>query len=458
MIKKAVVLLSGGLDSAVTLYMARKDGYECHCLIFDYGQRHKKEIGQAKKIACAAGSDLKVVKLKFPWKGSSLVDTEQVMPMGRTVQEIKDADVPSTYVPGRNTIFLSIAASFAEAIGASAIFIGAHYEDSSGYPDCRKEYLEAFDRVIKLGTKAGIKNMLELKFPLIRKSKDQIIKTGISLGVPFELTWSCYSGGKTPCGQCDSCILRANGFKKAGMADPLVNYSDPLKAAITEVFSSIQGEGAYVGARQIFIRFRECNMKCGFCDTRDIGAGKEYSAAQLARKVMDLNKNKGPHHSISITGGEPLMYAEFLKKLLPALKELGFKIYLETNGTLPEKLREVIGLVDIVAMDFKLPSATKEKPYWTQHQEFLKIASGKKVFVKVVVTNETSKSDIEQAIDLIKKVDRRMPFIIQPATPVKKTDKAVSEDRLREFLDLTLTKNIKNPKIMPQMHKMWGVK
>lgn len=456
--KKAVVLLSGGLDSAVTLYMARKNGYECHCLIFDYGQRHNKEIEQAKKIAAAAGADFKIVKLKFPWKGSSLVDMEKAMPMGRTAQEIKSGEAPSTYVPGRNTMFLSIAVSFAEAIGASAVFIGAHYEDSSGYPDCRKEYLEAFDKVVKLGTKAGTKNMLELKFPLIKKSKDQIIKTGLSLGVPLGLTWSCYSGGRKPCGLCDSCILRANGFKKTGVADPLIAYEEPPKAAVTEVFSSIQGEGAYVGARQIFIRFRECNMKCGFCDTRNAGSGREYSAAQLVRKVMDLNKNKGPHHSISITGGEPLMYAEFLKRLLPSLKELGFKIYLETNGTLPEKLSQVIDLVDIVAMDFKLPSSTKDRSYWDEHREFLKIASRKKVFVKVVVTTETRKSDIEQAINLIKKADSKMPFIIQPATPVKKTDKVISEDRLREFLELTLAKDIKHTKIIPQVHKILGVR
>lgn len=220
--RKAVVLLSGGLDSAVALYIASVKGYDCHCLVFDYGQRHKKEIESSRLIARKVSAKLHIVKLGLPWKGSSLLDKKRKLPFDRTIEDIKN-EIPSTYVPSRNTIFLSMASSLAEAIGAQAIFIGAHYEDSSGYPDCRKDYLEAFRKVMKLGTKAGMDNALTLEFPLINKDKSGIIRTGKRLGVPFELTWSCYKGGKVPCRRCDSCILRAKGFKEAGIKDPLLN-------------------------------------------------------------------------------------------------------------------------------------------------------------------------------------------------------------------------------------------
>lgn len=219
--RKAVVLLSGGLDSAVTLYYAKNDGYACHCINFDYGQRHRTEIDKARKLARMAGAEFTGIKLPFFWKGSSLVDMTKELPQERTLRQISSG-IPSTYVPARNTVFLSIAVSFAEAAGAGAIFIGAHFQDSSGYPDCRREYLEAFEKAIKLGTRAGIEGRLKLEFPLIDKSKSEIIELGASLNVPFEYAWSCYAGGVLPCMKCDSCILRARGFEEAGIEDPLM--------------------------------------------------------------------------------------------------------------------------------------------------------------------------------------------------------------------------------------------
>ncbi|MCM8760686.1 MAG: 7-cyano-7-deazaguanine synthase QueC [Candidatus Omnitrophica bacterium] len=218
--KKAIILLSGGLDSAVTLYYAMREGYQCYCLAFDYGQRHAVEMAFARKIASKAGVPLKIVSLRLPWKGSSLVDDRMPLPVDRTLRAISKG-IPSTYVPARNKMFISIAASYAEAIGAYAIFIGAHFQDSSGYPDCRIEFLKAKDKAIRLGTKRGLENKLRLEFPLIRKNKSQIIRLGAKLGVPFGYTWSCYSGGRYPCGRCDSCILRAKGFDEAGLKDPL---------------------------------------------------------------------------------------------------------------------------------------------------------------------------------------------------------------------------------------------
>jgi 7-cyano-7-deazaguanine synthase len=172
-------------------------------------------------LADGVGARHYVVDLDMPWKGSSLFSGGPDVPVGRTQQEIKSA-VPSTYVPARNTVFLAMAASCAEAIGASEIFIGAHWQDSSGYPDCRREYLEAFNDLISLGTREGASGKLRIKFPLIGKSKSQIIRLGAALGVPLANTWSCYKGQNRPCGECDSCILRARGFEEAGVEDGMV--------------------------------------------------------------------------------------------------------------------------------------------------------------------------------------------------------------------------------------------
>ncbi|MEA3492858.1 MAG: 7-cyano-7-deazaguanine synthase QueC [Candidatus Margulisiibacteriota bacterium] len=202
--EKAIVLLSGGLDSTTTLYYAKKKGYKCHALIFDYGQRHKRELRSAVTVAKKAKIKYKILKIKLPWKGSSLLDKKMKMPNRKKLKGI-----PSTYVPARNTIFLSFALSYAEAIGADAVFIGANAIDFSGYPDCRPDFYKAFQKVIEKGTK---KKRIKVLTPLIDMTKAQIIRLGKKLKAPLEITWSCYKGGKKPCGVCDSCKIRQKGY------------------------------------------------------------------------------------------------------------------------------------------------------------------------------------------------------------------------------------------------------
>jgi 7-cyano-7-deazaguanine synthase len=217
---KAVVLLSGGLDSATTLYAARARGYDCSCLIVDYGQRHKREVNAARRIARSAGCRFHLVRVGFPWKGSALTDSAIAVPSGRSVKKMSRG-IPPTYVPARNTIFLSLALGFAEAAGASRIFIGANAVDFSGYPDCRPSFYKAFQKTAALGTKTGAERRpVRIETPLIRMTKAQIIRLGQRLGVPYRLTWSCYRGGAAPCGTCDSCLIRTKGFREAGVADP----------------------------------------------------------------------------------------------------------------------------------------------------------------------------------------------------------------------------------------------
>jgi len=219
--KKAVILLSGGLDSSTTLYYALSQGYACHCLIFDYGQKHKKEIIQAKAVARKAGCKSFVVKISLPWKGSALLDNKISVPQGRALDA---KGIPVTYVPARNIIFLSFAASYAEAIGAKIIFIGANAVDYSGYPDCRPEFIRSYQRMLEQGLKSSVEGKsIKVMTPLIHLSKARIVKLAIKLKVPLYLTWSCYNGASKPCGTCDSCRLRAQGFKQAKIQDLAVD-------------------------------------------------------------------------------------------------------------------------------------------------------------------------------------------------------------------------------------------
>jgi 7-cyano-7-deazaguanine synthase len=217
---RGVVLLSGGLDSSTVLAMALDMGYEVHALSFDYGQRHSRELESAKKIAKYYNVPHKIIKLDLRQIGGSAL-TDDIEVPERKMDDIKE-EIPITYVPARNTILLSIALGYAEVIDADAVFYGANAIDYSGYPDCRPEYVEAFEKCANLGTKRGVEGKpIKIMAPIIHMTKAEIIKKGMELGVPYELTWSCYRGGKKACGRCDSCLLRLKGFMEAGYEDPL---------------------------------------------------------------------------------------------------------------------------------------------------------------------------------------------------------------------------------------------
>ena len=220
---RAVVLLSGGLDSATCLLLALADGFEVYALSFDYGQRHSIELSRARALARFYGArEHRVARLDLPSPGASaLTDPSQPVPRHALGREA----IPVTYVPARNTLFLAHALSFGEAIGAGTIFIGANALDYSGYPDCRPEFLEAFERMSNLGTRAGVEGALrfEIRAPLLTMTKADIVRRASDLGLQFELTTSCYDPSRegVACGACDSCLLRERGFREAGIADPV---------------------------------------------------------------------------------------------------------------------------------------------------------------------------------------------------------------------------------------------
>jgi 7-carboxy-7-deazaguanine synthase len=221
------------------------------------------------------------------------------------------------------------------------------------------------------------------------------------------------------------------------------------KAKIIEMFSSIQGEGLYAGQVQTFARFYGCNIRCGFCDESWKNKFKEYSIQRFIDSAVKEN-----NRVISLTGGEPLLQTDFLKEALPKLKKKGFIIYLETNGMLKNKLLEIIDFLDIISMDIKLPSSTGLRGYWKLHSDFLREASRKKVFVKSVITDSTTASDIKRAVSVIKSVDRDIFFVLQPASVNGKVKKIRSAKRFLEIADSGLN----NVRLIPQIHRILGLR
>jgi len=229
-----------------------------------------------------------------------------------------------------------------------------------------------------------------------------------------------------------------------------------IDAKISEVFSSIQGEGIYVGQPQIFVRFSGCNLDCKYCDT-PWEKGKTYDAYELLDLVNQADPS-GLIRVISITGGEPLLYADFLRFFLLRLRERNYKIYLETNGTLPESMAKVIHLVDTVAMDIKLPGSQKKgKAHWARHREFLDVIKGKDCFIKAVVTNKTQPDEVRKAASIIDDCSPRIPFVLQPVSPARKVKSKISIKKLFEFQRLS-KKILDDVRIIPQVHKIIGVK
>jgi 7-cyano-7-deazaguanine synthase len=225
---KAVILLSGGLDSSTVLYQAKADGCDCYALSFDYQQRHRRELESARQIADSAGViEHQVVQFDLTlWGGSALTDNQIDLPADRSLAEMS-SQIPVTYVPARNTIFLSFALAYAEAVNASRVYIGVNALDYSGYPDCRPDYIEAMKEVFRLGTKQGREGeAIAIFTPLIDLKKTDIIQLGNRLGVPWEKTWSCYAGEEKACGVCDSCRLRLAAFEALNLRDPLPYQSE----------------------------------------------------------------------------------------------------------------------------------------------------------------------------------------------------------------------------------------
>ena len=224
-----------------------------------------------------------------------------------------------------------------------------------------------------------------------------------------------------------------------------------LKAKISEIFQSIQGEGKYAGVKQVFVRFYECNMRCTWCDTPyaigDVpGKFEEYSSEEVLSRIRELSQGC---HSVSLTGGEPLVQKDFIKHILPSLRKMKIKTYLETNGILPLELKAVISDIDIVAMDIKLPSSTKCRSYWHEHEEFLKTALKKEVFIKTVISSDTTTDDILQAAELVGRFDRDIVFILQP------NFFEIKNGALPKCLEFQnhCQKYLNNVRVMPQMHK-----
>jgi len=347
---RAVVLLSGGLDSAVAAACAKAEGFEVHALTVRYGQRHAVELEAARRVAVSLGvASHRVVDLDLRAIGGSALTAEIPVPQvggdsarpdtapPRDAAGVPvDAAVPVTYVPARNTILLGLALAHAEVLGAADIYLGVSSVDYSGYPDCRPEFVNTFERLAQVATKAGAEGGVRFRIhaPLQRLSKAETIRRGLELGVDFSLTHTCYDPAPdgAACGRCDSCCLRREGFVAAGVPDP-TRYatpatSEPATVRVLELYRTIQGETTFAGEPCTIVRLAGCPLQCSYCDTAYArqSEGLELTAAEVVRNVVDL----GPG-IVAVTGGEPLAQPGTCA-LLRALCDAGRTVLLETSG------------------------------------------------------------------------------------------------------------------------------
>lgn len=336
---RAVVLLSGGLDSATVLAIARAEGYETHALSFDYGQRHRVELERAARLAPLLGATShRTVSLDLRPIGGSALTAPIDVPKGRlsfdTRDESGEHEIPVTYVPARNTIFLSVALGLAESLGARDIFVGVNALDYSGYPDCRPDFLKAFERVANLGTRDGVQHAepwFRLRAPLLDLTKADIVRRAVSLGVDLSMTLSCYdpTPDGRPCGGCDACLLRARGFAEAGVPDPAALAAPESKRTllVNEIFYSIQGESSHAGRPCVFVRLTGCDLRCSWCDTEyAFYEGKKRTLEDILEEV-----ERTPCSLVEVTGGEPLLQPG-VNALFAELLARGKTVMVETGG------------------------------------------------------------------------------------------------------------------------------
>lgn len=434
---RAVVLLSGGLDSAVAAACARADGFEVHALTVRYGQRHAAELDAARRVARSLGlASHRFLDLDLRALGGSALTDDIPVPHaataaagapardtaasgGRTAEPDGRRSpfgtaVPVTYVPARNTILLGLALAHAEVLGAADIYLGVSSVDYSGYPDCRPEFVEAFERLAGLATRAGAEDGVRFRIhaPLQRLSKAETIRRGLDLGVDFSLTHSCYDPAPdgAACGLCDACRLRRDGFAAAGVPDP-TRYA-PRAPAVTpavpsvrvlELYRSIQGETTFAGEPCVLVRLAGCPLRCSYCDTAYArqSEGLELSVEEVVRNALEL----GPG-LVAVTGGEPLAQPG-TPSLLHALCDAGRTVLLETSGAfdiagIDRRVRRIV--------DVKTPGSGMQDRNRPENLAILRPADE----VKFVLVG---RADYEWARDIVRRerLAERCPVLFSPA-------------------------------------------